>query len=268
MASISPTLLNECARRLLRPIIKFCLSHGLKLQDLNEFLKVEFVEAAKSEIEFKGEQPSVSRISVMTGVHRPDVLRITEGEGEYKESKNQIVRIVGQWQHNKKFCNPAGKPKVIDIQGKNSEFVKLVQSVSADLNPYTVLFELERSGLAQRTTKGLKLISKLYIPKDNVQGGFDLLAKDMEDLIFAVSENIFEQPIYPNLHIRTEYDNIPAKFIEPVRKWLLEEGSAVHRKARKFLSEKDADFTPNLKDKSDGKLRVSFGTYTRIEKLK
>ena len=269
MATIDQNLLRECLVRLLRPIVKFCLSHGLKLQDVTESLKVEFIESAKSEAKRQGFPSSVSRLSVMTGVHRPDVQRLFEGRGEEREPKNQIGRIIGQWQHDKRFTTPSGKPKTLAIQGKQSEFVDLVQSVSADLNPYTVLFELERSGLAERSKSGLKLISRLYVPKGNVESGFDLLAKDMEDLVFAVSENIFEKTENPNLHIRTEYDNIPLEYYEPIRKWLLEAGSGIHEKARDFLSKKDRDLNPELKKKSESKsgLRVIFGTFARVEKF-
>ena len=269
MAIVNPNILRYCLERLLRPVVRFCLRHGLKLQDVLESIKGVFVQVAEEEIKLSGNPVSVSRISVMTGVHRPDVMRLSSGEAEPKESKNQIIRIIGQWQHSKRFCTASGKPRTLEAHGKQSEFVELVRSVSADVNPYTVLNELERNGLIERTSRGVRLVSRMYLPKESVEAGFDLLSKDVEDIVLAVSENVLDQSPQPNLHIRTEYDAIPSSYAPEVRQWLLETGSGLHQKARKFLSERDLDLTPAATPEEDSgeRIRVVVGTFARVEKL-
>ncbi|MCB0335374.1 MAG: hypothetical protein KDD62_03690, partial [Bdellovibrionales bacterium] len=61
--------------RLLRPALKLCLRHSMKLTELLELIKRELVEIATEQLEHDGEKVSGSRIAVMTGVHRKDVAR-------------------------------------------------------------------------------------------------------------------------------------------------------------------------------------------------
>jgi len=65
---------------LLRPVLRFCLQHGLKLHDVMGLVKGGFVELAQIELERQGQSATVSRIAAMTGVHRPDVRKFSKGK--------------------------------------------------------------------------------------------------------------------------------------------------------------------------------------------
>lgn len=132
-----------------------------------------------------GRAISVSRLSVMTGLHRPDVIRLYKTKNIYNSRADVITRIIGQWQSDKRFTTTRGKPRALLFEGKDSEFAKLVCAVSADLNPYTALFELERMGTVERTSKGLILQHRMYLPRGSAVEGFELLSRDAEDLISA-----------------------------------------------------------------------------------
>lgn len=261
--AVIATLPTECLKIILKPIMRFCLRYSVKLQEIIECAKSAMIEVAKEEMEKSGTEVSISRLSVMTGVHRPDVVRLYKEQSPNKISSNQITRVIGQWQQDEKFLTAAGKPRVLSVQGKDSEFVDLVYSVSADLNPYTVLFELERIGAVEKTERGLKLISFIYKPTGQVKEGFELLAKDTEDLLLSVSENIYQVKEQANLHIRTEYDNISPDALTQIRKWFLEQGSIFHRNAREFLSKFDRDINPEI-EKQKPAVKVSLGTFSRI----
>lgn len=251
---------------LMRPILELCLRHSIKLDELVEVSKRGLVEIAKRDIEAQGDSASGSRISVLTGVHRKDVSRLDNNQHEVLESRNVSARVVGQWQQDKRFCSKAGKPRVLSAQGKASEFVKLVQSVSVDLNPYTVLYELLRVGAIERTAQGIKLRTRVYLPKGDLPQGFKLLSADLSDMLRAVEENLLDPPVVPNHHIKTEYDNIPQQHAEKIRNWFYHEGSTFHQKARKFLASFDRDFSKQVA-KNDGRLRVALGSFSRIEDI-
>lgn len=249
----------------LRPLVRFCMRHSIKLGDLVESLKAVYVEVAREQLADSGSEISGSRMSVMTGVHRKDVARLLDNELPARESKSFVTRVVGAWRNSREFCGASGKPRVLSFEGKQSEFGKLVSSVSVDLNPYTVLFELERIGAVQRTRGGLKLVSRLYNPLGDKRSGFELLASDMGDLMEAVEENLQEGSAgtVPNLHIKTEYDNIPATHAVTIREWCLREGSAFHQRARNFLSQFDRDLNPSAAN-GEGTIRVAVGAFSRI----
>ena len=139
-------ILQKVIPGLLRPVVRFCLNHSVKLGDVIDQLKVTFVRMATEELERRGESVSASRLSVLTGVHRKDISMILNDSAGRRESKSVISKVLGAWQGQKRFLDKNARPRVLTVEGKESEFSDLVRKVSVDLNPYTVLFELERIG--------------------------------------------------------------------------------------------------------------------------
>lgn len=252
-----------CLRYLLRPVLRFCLSHSLKIQEVFDSCKRVFLSVAEEEIRKRGDTVSMSKLSVMTGIHRPDIMRLYQGESSSSPPLNLVSRILGQWQHDSRFLGPNKKPRVLRFEGAQSEFSELVSSLSAALNPYTVLFELERLGAVERTAKGARLIMQEHIIRGDVEKSYSLVSQNIIDLLEAVDENVFTTVELPNLHLTTEYDSVGASKLEQIRHWFLKEGSAFHTKCRRFLANYDKDVNPKWQDESQA--RVSICTFSRIE---
>ena len=268
MSDSQGKLLHECLVLLLRPLVKFCLKRSLKIQDLLEASKVAFLKAAEAELQSEGTEVSMSRRSVMSGLHRRDVMRLWRDEAPPKDKGSLLTRVIGQWQSDKRFMTKQGRTRMLSVEGKDSEFVQLCASVSQDLNPYTVLFELERVGIVERSGDKLKLSERVYVPQGDVLAGIELLSRDLEDIVGGVEENVFEDPPVKNLHIKTDYDNVIVSALPKIREWFLHEGVAFHERARQFLSQFDKDINPSLKE-SEGGARVALGAFSRvIEKKK
>lgn len=256
----------QCLRYLLYPLVKFCLKHSLKLQDFLELAKGVFLDAAEEELKRQRREVSSSRLSIMTGVHRRDVVRLKREELPPKKGPDLITRLVGQWQNDRRFSSKRKGPKLLSYESMESDFAELVGSVSREVNPYTVLFELERSGIVKKTKQGLKLRSPMYFPKGNSREGFRLLGSDIDDLLAAVEENVMSKPKVANLHIKTEYDNVPAAMVPAIKNWFLDKGSMLQEEARKYLSQFDRDINPEVPGKG-GRVRVALGTFSRVEML-
>lgn len=261
----SRKIASTCLRLILRPVARFCLRRSLRIQDALETLKEVFVENAVEEMQRNNEKVNVSRLSAMTGLHRRDVMRLFNTEEETREEKagNLMTRVVGQWMNDPEFLGSRNRPRILTLEGESSQFRRLVSKVSRDLNPGTVLFELERVGSVERTPRGVKLLLHHYVPLENAVEGFELLAKDSEDLIDAVDQNIFSGLKEPNLHGRTEFDSIRPEAIPYIREWLLTEGSAFHKRVGQFLAQFDTDFHPG-DDGVRGGATVSLGTFSMI----
>lgn len=254
-------------RQLLKPIMRYCLRRSLKLQEILEASKAALIEVAEEELSALGERGTVNRLSIMTGLHRADVARLQalgeDAPGDH--ASNVINRLIAQWQSDKRFLTEGKKPRVLSFDGKQGDFAKLVRSISADPNPYSLLTELLRIGAVEHTSKGIRLTTPEYIVRSDPKKSFEHLSQDCEDLISAVEENIFTHSGVPHLHLRTEYDNIPQEFLPTIRKWLLQEGSAFHKRVGAFLSRYDRD--TNKKLPRDGEsARVVLGSYSKSEK--
>lgn len=232
-------------KRMLRPVARLCIRQAIKLNDLIEIFKHVLVEVAQEELQRSNHPYSDSKVTAMTGVHRKDVRRIERSGGKFTPPQNAIAKIMVQWQHDPNFTTKSGKPRVLSTEGKDSEFAKLCAAVDgANLNAYTILFEMERIGIVEKTSGSAKLIWKDYAPGTSMKEGLTMLGEDMEDMASAVVENVTTTPETPHLHLKTEFDKIDPEKLPEIKRWILEEGSAFHHRARKFLAKYDSDLTP------------------------
>ena len=79
-------------------------------------------------------------------------------------------------------------PKTLQLSGVTGDFRELVFSISRDLNPYTVLFELERAGAVHSDENGIQLITKAHQISGDVKKGLNLLGADSDDLMSEASQ--------------------------------------------------------------------------------
>ena len=255
-------ILRECLEISVRPLVRFCLRRSLGLHHLVEALKAVFVQCATDEIKRNGGKITLRRISVMTGVHRRDVTRLGKNDQKKTDTSNFPVRIITRWRQDQRFLSTSGKPRVLSYKGADSEFTKLVRSESSEIKPGTVLFDLERVGAVQRTAMGLKLIARAYISKGDWIEGFHMLARDTQDLMDAIVDNLeVEEEKRYNFHAHTVFDNISISELPKIQNWFLRSCSAFHRRAEKYLSRYDLDINPDKTKK--GGARFAYGSFTR-----
>jgi hypothetical protein len=249
---------------LLKPVVRIALKNSIKLGACVELLKSAYVDVANEILKEAGSEPSVSRLSVVSGVHRKDAKKILELDGSVGRTKDDVVtKVLGQWKHHKKFLTKNGKPRVLELDGLESEFVKLVRSVSSDMAPYTVLYELERLGLTERSANGVRLKEGFKTNIGTLEEGYKHLALDLSDLVSSVDSNLHRsQDELPNLHLRTEFTHIKQSALPGLKRWLLEEGSKFHRQVEEHLASLDTEVTGEAETKV---ARVAYGSFSLIQ---
>src|SRR5262245_18467267 len=98
-------------RIMVRLLVRFALAGKHTLQEFIEVLKHAYVELAVAEFEKKSKKVNVSRISMMTGLHRQELNRIYKGLPVGKKEPNNLVgRIVMQWAQDSRFTTKDRKP--------------------------------------------------------------------------------------------------------------------------------------------------------------
>ena len=262
MTTPQSEFIRKTLRVMLRPIITFCLRNGLGVQELTETVKQVLVQTATESITASGEKANVSRLSVATGIHRRDILRLMSSESTREIPVNLISRVLAQWENDQRFQTKQGHARNLRWEGDESEFCALVRSVSSDVHPGTILFQLEQRKLVEKTPSGLKLSDAAQIVRDDLGKSYHILAQDIEDLTQTVEENLSTSTKLPHLHARTEYDNLFVDDLPTIQEWLLREGSALHQRARAFLSQFDQDLNPHIRKKAGGK--IALGTFSRM----
>lgn len=251
-----------CLGEILRPVVRFCIRRGIKIQELHELAKIIFVQESRAEAERIGEKFNSSRCSTMTGIHRRDVNRI-KSQDKPKLSSSLVTRVVGLWQNSKKYTDSKGKPRKLSYGFDNSDFSKLVRDVYKDVHPSSVLTELIRSGIIKEKNSELILSHKIFNPQRDYKQGMELLAADGNDLINVVEHNIFNENEPAHHHVRTEYDNIPLKEYDNLRSWLMQKAEKLHAEVRKKLSHLDRDIQGQKNEEAS--IKVSYGSYAWIQ---
>lgn len=261
------TVRIDVLRSLLRPLVSFCIRRSYSIQDFIALTKRVFLDLAEEEIRKKSDKVNVSRLSVLTGLHRKEVARIYVDEMKPPEKPVSVLgRVIGLWQTNTRFTTKKGEPRILTFKGENSEFSELVRSISQNINPGTVLFELERMGAVVKSSLGLKLQRDVVSYAGDPRRGFELLARDMDGLMRAAECNLLEKYEIPHLHLHTEYDKISEKDVPKIKRWFVHEGKLFHKKARKFLSQFDSDINPSKtvvsQVQEEPTTRVVLGTFS------
>jgi len=264
MAKRESSLLREKLLAVVaRPLAKLCLRRRIGINQLVQAIKREFVLAAREQLERDGIKVNVNRIMLQTGLYRKEVKRLLQERGEMPSYELGILdQVIGQWLEDSRFKTKAGKPRVLTCEGLESEFAELVFSVDKYANPGTVMLELERTALAEQTSRGLKLKQAVANLSENPESSFELLARGLERFVGAVEENVFSPGIPANLHIHTEYDNITLSEIKAIREWLNREGVQFHRKARRFLAKRDVDINPSMSERNTGGGKITLCSFS------
>ena len=250
------------------PVARFCLRHSLKLQDVHQAMKEVLVGEAVKALKEEGIEASASKVALITGVHRKDVASIQNEDTTDGLHADILTKVLGQWQVDREFSR-AGIPRELSCVGKDSQFVELVRKVSKEMNPYSILFELERAGLVKKEDSFVIAQAKEFVPVGNAEKIFSMYEEDGTDLLAAVEANAIDKD-EKHFHLRTAFDNIPLKNLAEIRSWIFTEGEKFHKRAREKLSRYDRD-TAKIKstDTDTAKVSVTLFEYSaEVKKVK
>ncbi|HET9680378.1 MAG TPA: DUF6502 family protein [Gammaproteobacteria bacterium] len=181
--------------KVLRPLIRLLLRHGLSSQEFTEISRWLYVDLAMEENEFHlaHRKPTKSRAAVLTGLSRKEVMRLRETptpeENEAIKSYNRAARVLTGWTQDPMFKS-GNQPKVLSITGKHPSFKDLVKQHSGDMPYRAVLDELEHSGVVQIIDdESVKLRKSAYIPCAGSEQELDIIGTCAGDLLSTMEYN-------------------------------------------------------------------------------
>ena len=93
--------LSAALSRILRPLIRILLRHGVSYNSFADVAKAIYVDVAMSEFGIEGRKPSISRASVITGLTRKEVMRVRQNprpeDQAMTEQYNRAARVISAW---------------------------------------------------------------------------------------------------------------------------------------------------------------------------
>jgi hypothetical protein len=184
-------------RRMLRPIVRLLLNNGITFPYLGDLLKLIYVETAEREFGLGTRHLTDSRITLLTGVHRKDVRRLRhEGPAEVPPTSDLTLgtRIVARWLGDLSYLDPAGTPRPLPRtphKGGAESFAALVEKVSKNVRPRSVLDELVRLGVVEVDIDDrVHLVTRGFVPGKELDAKAFYFGEAMHDHLAAAVDNL------------------------------------------------------------------------------
>ena len=243
--------LSAALIRMVRPLVRILLRNGVSYGTFSDLTKWLFVDVAKQEFGIKGRKQSISRVSVITGLSRKEVKRLLElpepQDRSDEETYNRAARVIAGWRRDRDFHDRQGKPLVLKIKGRGASFADLVKRFSGDLPVRAVLDELLRVGAVELLGDDrVRLLTRLYLPKDNEIMKYHILGTDVGYLITTIDHNMQAGNSAPLFQRKVSYNNLPDEALPKFRKLSADSSQALLEKLDTWLAKNDRDTNPNV----------------------
>ena len=235
---------------LLRPLVMFLLRNGVPYQTFADIAKRVYVDLATEKFDIPGRKQSKSRVAILTGLSRREVLRVkrlpAQDDLGALDRINRAARVISGWVRDRRFSDESGQPTDLPFDGGNVCFLQLVKSYSGDAPARAVLDELMRVGVVERTPDGrIRLLERSYIPKTREIDKIGILGSDTAYLIGTIDHNIL-RPEAPFFQRKVTYDNLPIEALPKLKEQVGEEGQALLERMDRLMSERDRDVNPRV----------------------
>lgn len=242
---------------LLTPIVLWLLRNGVSYPSLAELLKPLFVETAKGELERAGTKATQSALSLLSGVHRKDVrdLAGTPHTVRTPARPTLAAQVFTRWLHDARYLGKNGEPQALPRTGAGRTFETLCRELSNDVHPRAVLDELLRLGQVALEDDRVVALGDSFVPSPRLDEMTALFSSNAADHIAAAVSNlttnaprVLEQSIYADGLTQESVDLLHTAARQA---WSAAFDSVLGRARERVDQDK----------KSDGELRIRFGSY-------
>jgi len=197
--NLRSALLNACLR-LLRPLARILLRHGLSTYDFTRIANIAFVRAARDILREQGKPLSFSRVSTITGLHRhvvsdivnsADVGSPSEATVDKDYRRNRLARVLSGWYESPEFTDGDGRPLPLSTDGPEPSFASLVRAFSGDIFPRIILDELLEAGAAKLLKDGnVRAMTRRYTTGGAEPAAIEHLGSTIHDHLATLEHNL------------------------------------------------------------------------------
>ncbi len=189
--------LHQTVLKLLRPLVRVLLNHGVSHAAFSEMSRQAFVNEGFAHMARNAKRPTASGVAALTGLSRKEVKRLNESDvgalSEAVQRRNRAIRVISGWVNDPDFLR-ASKPATLKLEGEQAGFAELVKRYSGDITPAAMLSLLEESGNVEVDGGKVTLKKKAYIPMETPLDRLNILGTDTGELIETIGHNMMAAP--------------------------------------------------------------------------
>lgn len=262
----------EAVRRLMRPLVRGLLRHGVTLSGLEEMLRSLYVDVAQDELSKHG-KVTQSAVSLMTGVHRKDVRRLLEaGRSESTLDEKAAAtgasassigaRVLMMWSGDPAYSDGHGQPRKLPRRARDGlpSFDALVQAVSKDVRPRAVFDEWQRLGLIAVEEDGTEdlvvLQQTAFTAEPGAQERYFFFGRNLADHVAAGLHNLAGEG-EPTIDQAVFYGGLTAGSVGQLKRLSRSLGEEVIRR----LNSEAYKLKQHDRDQEGADYRMTFGAY-------
>ncbi len=234
MVRAAPNHIFRACLRLLRPLARVLLRHGVTAHQFGKMAEAAFVAAADDVLREQARSASYSRISSLTGIHRHAVSAVKAaldadefallGSKDYQ--RNRLARVLGGWFEHPDFTDRDGRPRRLPLQGPEASFSELVRRFSGDIYPGIILDELQRAG-AVRVGPGdsVQAVARRILPAASDDESLERMGRVTCDVLTTLERNMVLPEAERLFEDSAVSVNFPVSALPLLRRWLDRRGA-------------------------------------------
>lgn len=259
--------LHEALAGLMASVARLGVARGLPYAEVEEMLRLAFVQAAARAHPGLPEHRKVSRIATTTGIHRREVTRLVQAaQHKYGQPVSRARSVASEvfthWRSQPPYRGADGEPVVLPRQGPAPSFETLAQTVTRDVHPRSLLDELCRLGLAQwdEAADSVRLAREGFVAQGDVARQLAFLGDNVGDHLRAAVANVIDGDDRAHFEQAVFADGLSAASIALVRPAVRAQWQALLQAVVPALEARvEADAT--LQPAPQGRLRIGLYTY-------
>lgn len=258
--------------RLLTPVARVLLRHGVSFRELSDLCKRVYVDVATDEYGVDGRPTNVSRVALLTGMTRRDVRKVRLGlddsERQALRRMNIAARVLSGWYQDPDFCNAGGTPLPLQESGSFPSFVHLAKRYAVDIPVTATLKELRNAAAVVNDEHGwLVPRTRYYMPGSANPAAPEAIMRSssvLEDIGNTIDHNLRRtDEEAPRFERRAANINMRSESVAEFRAYVEKEGQAFLERIDHWLSQHE---TTNSNVTSDAAnqprtIRLGLGMY-------
>lgn len=255
-------------RRLLRPLVHLLIQQQIQYPFVSRILKSLYVEVVTRDFPIDGKRLTVSRLSLLTGIHRREVKRIQEkvvpNEAATPSAITLGAQIVARWTGESPWVDEEGRPRRLPRTSDDADspsFHRLVNSVSVDIHPRSVLDEWVRLGVASIDENGaVSLDTGAFVPVRGFEEKAHYVGRNVGDHLAAACSNLASEES-PFLERSVYYGSLPPEAVAELSNLAREVGHEVLVRVNDRARELKRAAQERGRGSDGANRRITFGVY-------
>lgn len=264
MSDRTQKALTRAVYRVLRPMVRLLMRHGVSYRLFADIARHVYVDVARDDFSLPGRKQSLSRMAVLTGINRKDIAKLQDRphplSDAAEEKPTPAARVITGWLNDVRFHTNTGEPAELPVESQEDapSFSSLVREYSSDVPVRALLDELVRIRAVVRREEGVALMARGYIPVEDMQENIRIFGTAAADLMATMDHNIAKMDPGPFIQRTVSYQNIPVELLERIRQRSARDGQAFLLQVNDWLAEYDQG---PATEPAPGRARAGIGLY-------